>query len=261
MNNTVEVDLTASAAGGHLKANNGASAAMNGAKQCLNVYCHSNGYSANVQYATTPAWGGSFPDDKCSNCHGNSPGVNIAGSTAHSAHVVGIHYEDIFNGISKKLPRGGGDTVNAAHGRNNRSTTINCNICHSSTVSSFFNDKNSVCKDCHGGVAPLKGNASIADTSKHVNGSVDVNFINSTIATKAQVAQAAFAAYTAAGSGGWSRNKSIYKSYTSGYDVTKVALSASPAYSAAGCAVACHGNNAVLWTDTVTCTSCHTRLK
>jgi len=265
MNGSVETDLSANAAGGHLKALNGA-ASLNGSNQCLNVYCHSNGYKPGATYtfATTPSWGGTFAGtDRCAVCHGNSPNSGIVGSGAHTAHVVGIHYDDIFNGVSRKLPQGGGNLVNAAHGRNSRSTTINCNICHTDTVTSFFNDKGSACSGCHNGsTAPLMGNASIANTAKHVNGAVDVSFVAEKIATKAQVVQSAFAAYTAAGSGGWSRNNNIYKTYTSGYDVTKVALSASPAYSAAaGCAVSCHSNKIVKWNDTVTCNNCHTRLK
>jgi predicted CxxxxCH...CXXCH cytochrome family protein len=264
INGSVETDLTANAAGGHLKVLNGA-ASINGSKQCLNVYCHSNGYKPGASYTfvTTPVWGGTFgATNRCAVCHGNSPNVGIVGSSAHSAHVVGIHYDDIFNGVSKKLPQGGGNTVNAAHGRNNRSTTINCNICHAATVFSFANDEGSICSGCHNGsTAPLKGNAAIGDTAKHVNGKVDVSFINQKIATKAQVVNSAFGAYTASASGGWARNKNIYKTYTSGFDVTKLALSAAPAYSVAGCAVACHSNIPVLWTATVSCTSCHTRLK
>lgn len=272
MNNTIDVTLN-STHGGALKSKNNVADDISGYTRttgvsvtCAAAYCHSNGMATPTFYGASVDWyEASYVGDKCARCHGNSPNTGgKVGSSAHTAHLVGIHYEDIFNGASKKLPKSGGDLVNAAHGRNNRSTTINCNICHSLTVTSFFNDKNLTCSGCHNGTtAPFKGDAMIADTSKHVNGSVEVNFINQKIASKAQVAQAAFAAYTAAGSGGWSRNKNIYKTYTSGYDVTKAALSASPAYSAvAGCAVACHSNNAILWTDTaVTCTNCHTRLK
>jgi len=268
MNNTVEIDLTASASGGHMKNLNGAGATINGSKQCSNVYCHSNGYKPGASYtfATTPVWGATFTGDRCAACHGNSPDSVIAGSKAHSAHVVGIHYDDIFNGVSKKLPQSGTAAVNAAHGKNSRSTTINCNICHNATVTSSANDSNAWCSGCHNGTtAPLKNSGSlIADSSKHVNGSVDVVFINQTIATKAQVAGKAFVAYTAKASG-WSRrsNSMPFKTYTSSYDYTKSTLaSAASAYtSGAGCInVACHASITVKWTDTVTCVSCHTRL-
>lgn len=267
MNNSVDVDLTASASGGHLKAQNGSWSYT--AFQCNNVYCHSNGYKpgASFTFAQTPVWGGNFTGDRCAACHGNSPNSTIVGSAAHTAHVVGIHYDDIFNGVSKKLPFSGGSAVNAAHGRNNRSTTINCNICHAATMTTSANDGNTVCGGCHNvETAPLKNPANlISDTSKHVNGTVDVVFISQKIATKAQVANTAFAAYTANASG-WSRNSNSmnFKTYTSSYDYTKLTLSAaaSPYTTAAGCLnIACHASIPVKWTDTVTCTSCHTRLK
>lgn len=275
MNGTVDITLMTSnsGAGGNVPylrtRNTGAITDATGYTQgansvtCSLAYCHSNGM-ASPTFAASPDWFGTFAGDSCAMCHGNSPNTGgKIGSSAHSAHTVAIHASDIFNGVSRKLPIGGGNAVNAAHGRNNRSTTINCNICHAATVGTFANDKNSACSGCHdGSVAPLQGNAAIANTAKHINGSIDVSFINQKIATKAQVSQTAFAAYTAAGSGGWTRNKNIYKTYTSGYDVTKAALSASPSYTtAAGCAVACHSNIPVKWADTVTCTSCHTRLK
>jgi len=274
---SVEVDVTANAAGGHLKNLNGTGgtpATFNGSQQCLNVYCHSNGYKPGASYTfvTTPVWGATLTGDKCAACHGNSPNSVPAtqpGSSAHTAHVVGIHYNDIFNGVSKKLPQAGGLAVNAAHGRNNRSTTINCNMCHAITVTTFANDQNALCSGCHkigGSPAPLVGDASIAETSKHVNGTVDVSFINQKISTKAQVATSAFAGYTAANAGGWSRNSNSmkFKTYTSSYDVTKANLSAVASWSqASGCAnVACHANITIAWTATgVTCTNCHTRLK
>lgn len=268
LNGAIEVNLTASASGGHLKALNGAGATMNGSKQCLNVYCHSNGYSANTVFVTTPVWGGSIAGDKCAGCHGNSPNSVPAtqpGSSAHSAHVVGIHYDDIFNGVSRKLSNAGGASVNAAHGKNNRSTTINCNVCHAVTVTTSYNDKNTECSKCHGGSAPLVGSMSIADASRHINGRVDVDFINQKIATKAQVANTAFVAYTAKTSG-WARNSNgmKFKTYTSSYDYTKstLAAAASAYTTGAGCLnIACHASIPVKWTDTVTCTSCHTRLK
>jgi len=266
MDTFVDVDLVAAAAGGSIKFLNGAGAGINGSKQCSNVYCHSNGFKPGASYtfATTPAWGGAFAGDRCAACHGNSPNSSIVGSAAHSAHVVGVHVDDIFNGVSKKLPISGAAAVNAAHGRNNRSTTINCNVCHAATVSTFANDNNTACNSCHNGTyAPLKNSGNlIGNSANHVNGKVDITFINQKIATKAQVANSAFGAYTAAASGGWSRNRT-FKNLTSAYDVTKVALAAAASYSqAVGCQnVACHSNITVKWTDSVSCTSCHTRLK
>jgi predicted CxxxxCH...CXXCH cytochrome family protein len=282
INNVVEVDVTKDPAGGHLKNLNIAGATINGLK-CSNVYCHSNGYvSGTFKCATSLAWTDKFDNytgashnkkDKCSWCHGNSPNsspTTMPGSSAHTAHTVGIHYDDIYNGKSKKLPQGGGQNVNAAHGRDSRSTTINCNICHYATVSVNYNDRSSACVGCHNGSTAILKNlggllAPATNNINHVNGKVDVAFIGQKIATKAQVATSAFAAYTAAGSGGWSRNSRNlpFKTYTSSYDVTKANLSAVAGWSqASGCSnVACHANITVKWNDAVTCTSCHTRLK
>lgn len=271
MNSTVDITLN-STHGGVLKSKNNVTNDTTGYTQtagvsvtCAAAYCHSNGMATPTFYGASVNWyEGAYAGDKCARCHGNSPNTGgKVGSAAHSIHTVGIHYTDIFSGISKKLPQAGGSAVNAAHGRNNRSTTINCNICHATTVAAFANDSNSACIGCHdGNVAPLKGNAAIADKSKHVNGTVDISFVNQKIATKAQVANTAFNSYTAANAG-WSRNKNIYKTYTSGYDVTKNTLFAAASYSQAnGCLnVACHSGITVKWTDTITCTSCHTRLK
>jgi predicted CxxxxCH...CXXCH cytochrome family protein len=264
MNGSVDIDMAPAAAGGTLKVKNSAAWTYTG-QRCNNVFCHSNGYATTPVYAQTPLWNATIAGDKCAACHGNSPNTGITGSPAHTAHVVGIHYDDIFNGVSRKLPQGGGAAVNAAHGRDYRSTTINCNICHAATVTANYNDKGSACSGCHNGsTAPLKGDAVIADKSMHVNGVINVNFVNAKIATKAQVVNSAFAAYTSVNSGAWTRksNTMPFKTYTSGYDVTKAVLSASPAYTTvAGCAVACHSNIPVVWTGSVTCTSCHTRLK
>ena len=272
LNNSVEVELTASASGGHLKALNGDGATYS-SNQCSNVYCHSNGYKpgASFTFATTPAWGGSLPGDKCANCHGNSPNTAKPGSPAHTAHLVGIHYDNIYNGVTGKLPQGGDANINAAHGKDSRSTTINCNICHAVTMTTSANDENTLCAGCHNGTtAPLKNTVLsptglISNAAKHVNGSVDVVFIDQTIATKAQVANTAFAAYTANASG-WIRNSNgmPYKTYTSSYDYTKSTLlaGATPYTTANGCLnIACHASIPVKWTDTVSCNSCHIRLR
>jgi len=283
INNAVEVDLTKSVSGGHLRNLNLAGATINSGK-CSNVYCHSNGYvSAVFKCATSLAWTDKFDNytanskgrkDKCAWCHGNSPNtdsIKMPGSAAHTAHTVGIHYDDIFNGVSKKMIPAGGQNINAAHGRDNRSTTINCNICHYATITVSNNDRSSTCVGCHNGTtAPLKNPvgtvAPVTNNLSHVNGKVDVVFASQKLATKAQVAGSAFAGYTA-GTGGWSRHSNAmkFKTYTSSYDVTKNTLSsAAVAYTttANGCQnVACHANITVKWTDTVTCTSCHTRLK
>ena len=277
INNTVDLTLN-NTHGGPLKSKNDTATDNTGYIQnlgvlvtCAAAYCHSNGMTLPTYYGDTVNWyevEGAYSGDKCARCHGNSPNNGgKVGSSAHSAHVVGIHYDDIFNGVSKKLPQGGGNLINAAHGLENRSTTINCNICHAATMTTSANDGNTVCGGCHNvTTAPLKNPASlISDKSKHVNGTVDVVFISQKIATKAQVVDTAFAAYTAKTSG-WSRrsNSMKFKTYTSSYDYTKATLldAAAPYTTAAGCLnIACHASIPVKWTDTVTCTSCHTRLK
>jgi predicted CxxxxCH...CXXCH cytochrome family protein len=273
LNSSVDITLN-STHGGVLKSKNNVSDNTSGYTQtagvsvtCAAAYCHSNGMAPPTYYGAGVDWyEASYAGDKCARCHGNSPNTGgKVGSAAHGSHVIGIHVENIYNGVSGKLPIGGGDLVNAAHGRNNRSTTINCNICHAMTVNTFANDKNSACIGCHEGPAPAKGVASIADKTKHVNGSVEVSFISQPIATKAQVANTAFAAYTANASG-WKRNSNgmPYKTYTSSYDYTKSTLfaAATPYTTANGCLnIACHASIQVKWTDTVSCESCHTRLK
>ncbi|TWJ33014.1 CxxxxCH/CxxCH domain c-type cytochrome [Geobacter argillaceus] len=266
MNGTVDVVLTPIAGAGTLKnkntngTNNGV---YNGDKTCDVVYCHSDGKNPLVigTNGKSPVWTGSFTNaDRCANCHGNQPTT-----AAHSAHAVGIHYDNTFSGTSGKLakaPPYNQPTVNAAHGAGNRATTINCNICHNRTVSVSYNDKNSICVTCHNGTtATLRGNAEIADLSAHVNGSADVKFAAVNIATKAQLRNGSFDSYTAATAGGWSRNRG-YKNYTSSYDLAKTTLFGTASYSGGSCSnVACHAGQTVTWTSTtVTCDSCHTRL-
>jgi len=273
INNTIDITLN-NTHGGVLKSKNSVVDDSTGYTRnpgvsvtCAAAYCHSNGMATPTFYGASVDWyEASYSGDKCARCHGNSPNTGgRVGSASHGVHTVGIHFADIFNGVSRKLPQGGSQSINAAHGRNNRSTTINCNICHALTVNSFANDKNTACIGCHEGAAGPKGLASIADTSKHVNGTIDVSFIDQKIATKAQLANTAFVAYTAKSSG-WVRNSNgmKFKTYTSSYDYTKSTLSAAAsAYtSGAGCLnIACHSSITVKWSDTVTCTSCHTRLK
>ncbi len=260
MNGTVDVVLTPIVGAGTLKSKNLSTSVYNADKTCDQVYCHGDGKNALVIGANgkTPAWTGSFTNaDRCANCHGNQPTT-----AAHAAHAVGIHYDNTFSGTSGKLAKSGGQTVNAAHGAGNRATTINCNICHNTTVSVSYNDKNSICVACHNGTtAPLKGNAEIANLAAHVNGSIDVRFAAVNIATKAQLRNGSFDSYTAATAGGWSRNRG-YKNYTSSYDLAKTTLFGTASYSGGSCSnVACHANKPVSWTSTtVTCDSCHTRL-
>jgi predicted CxxxxCH...CXXCH cytochrome family protein len=259
-NGTVNVELNNNATlASVLRLKNGTGAQYNyTTHQCDNVYCHSDGFNAPAA-ANTPSWYGSFANtsDRCANCHGNSPTTG-----AHSAHVVGIHYDDIFNGTSGKLPAG--STGSSSHGVAAQATTLNCNICHSKTVVTSANDNNTVCKACHfagSSVASLKGGVYVNDLSFHVNGSVDVVLQNTPIYSKAQMRPASFANY----SGVWARNGGNYKNGAAAFDVSKQALV--PTMWSAGvpgqgsCSnIACHVGNTVKWNDTLTCESCHTKL-
>lgn len=239
--------------------------------KCQNVYCHSNGYASNPVYATTPDWyGGAFANEECDNCHGNSPNSNIVGSAAHSAHVVGIHYDGIYGGGTTGIVPAAGTTGLVGHGVavSGAVTTINCNVCHNNTVTSSANDLNLVCATCHGATkqfgATAHGNAAIANKAFHVNGRVDIAFVNQPVATRAQLRAASFATYTATG-GAWTRVNS-YKTSTS-YDQSKTNLYGTATFSGGSCSnVACHNSDvsmpAVNWYNDVgsECTLCHRKL-
>ena len=223
---------------------------------CNGLYCHSNGYN-NTGYAftTTPNWyGGSIAGDKCAGCHGNSPNSSIAGSSAHGAHVVGIHYNDVFSGSTGKASATGAAGSGAGHGDPATSTTINCNVCHSDTVTVNTNDSNTVCVTCHTGVGNTKGAVAIVATSiKHINGTPDVVFGGFPVLSKAQVRDDITT--VAELNTSWLRNS--YKTASS-----RDASRQIPSYTGGTCStVDCHNGNSVSWTATnVSCKSCHTSL-
>jgi predicted CxxxxCH...CXXCH cytochrome family protein len=263
LNGTVDVDMATTANSGTLKAKNpgGATYDMTTTKKCSNVYCHSNGYSAKAKFADTPAWTATFTGDKCAGCHGNSPGVfgQISGSRAHTVHEVGIHYENIFNGVKGRLPKADANrAINSAHGYN-RATVISCNICHNLTIADGRNALNPTCatNSCHG-TGGVQTAAAISNTSKHINGNIDVAFAPVVVKSKAQVRDISFSSYTA-GTNGWSRANG-YKNYTTSLDIAKSALSGT--YTPGGdCTNACHNNFAIKWVaPTGECNMCHTRL-
>lgn len=239
-----------------------------GSLTCKNVYCHTNGYQANMNWTnTTPPWNGSFANaDRCANCHGNSPSVGIAGSPAHVAHVVGIHADDIFKGSAGKLSagRGGtfGNTTSVSHGSATQATTLNCNICHNNTVTYAYNDKNSSCSttSCHAGGVKT---AQINNRAFHVNGSVDVALNNISVVSKAQLRTASFNDYTAA-SGYWTRNGGATPNYKNGaaaFDTAKQPLNTSTMWNAGTCSnIACHNGKQVNWNTTLSCEGCHSKL-
>jgi trimeric autotransporter adhesin len=228
---------------------------------CTNVYCHSNGYGDNRVYATTPNWyGGTFTGDRCAACHGNSPNTTIAGSSAHSIHVVGIHSLNVYNGVSGNLPTGG--SGNVGHGIASQSTTINCNTCHANTVSYSRNDSSIVCASCHNGQGHVM---TVVDKRNHVTGSVNVAFADAKVVSKAQLRPDSFVAYTSF----WTRNGGNFKNGVAAFDITKDTLKAKIndglgyGDGSNGCSnVACHLGTSVKWTDKPIsyCAICHTSL-
>ncbi|HEY3307581.1 MAG TPA: CxxxxCH/CxxCH domain-containing protein [Desulfuromonadaceae bacterium] len=294
MNGTINVTLSKTNPGaggmvGSLRSKNGATA--NGLNvvnsgtigttkvsvRCTATYCHSNGNTTNLIYATTPDWyGGTFTGDRCANCHGNSPNSTIAGSKSHynnrflgytsnaGGHQIGIHAMNIYSspgGLAKA-----GTTGDSSHGNAASSTTISCNICHYLTVTTARNDNNVVCKTCHyagNSVGALVGNpAAIADKSRHVNGNVDIAFKPTAIISKAQMRPASFA--SAPYSSVWKRNLGYKVSGSS--DSGKTTLNTATMWNSSTktCSnVACHNGQSVSWSDNngaTNCVSCHTAL-
>ena len=290
MNGAVNVTLKKDEAGiGVLRTKNSATAAgigvvnsgINGTTKtnvvCTAAYCHSNGNSAALVYASTPNWyGGSFTGDKCANCHGNAPNNTIAGSKSHynnkflgytstvGGHQIGIHAMKIYSspgGLAKA-----GTVGSSSHGNAGTSTTISCNICHYATVTTARNDSNAVCKTCHvsgNTVGAQFGNQiAIANMSKHVNGTVDIAFQPVNVLSKAQMRTASFnqSAYSSA----WKRNVGYKKN--GAYDSAKSALNTASMWdsSTKTCSnIACHNGQSVKWNDNngaTDCISCHTAL-
>ena len=232
---------------------------------CANIYCHSNGQTgAGLVYASIPNWyGGKFSTaDKCANCHGNSPT-----SGAHAAHAVGIHYDDLYNGVLGNYSAARTVGKPAGHGDPAQSTTMSCNICHNSTINVAYNANNGQCNSCHTvgtAATAAKGNfdAKITDRALHVNGKTDLNFVTTAINTKAQLRDTSFSSYTAAG-GFWNRSGG-YKAGAASFDTAKTNLNNSM-FSAGTCSnIACHNGKAVNWTSDVgaakDCTICHSKL-
>jgi predicted CxxxxCH...CXXCH cytochrome family protein len=208
---------------------------------CSASYCHSNGgVGGALIYANSPDWYAGHPaGDSCAMCHSNSPA-----SGAHAAHAVGIHYGQIYDG-SGALILGHGDPA--------QSTTINCDLCHSATVTNNANDNNATCASCH--ATDPKGTPAL-DKTRHLNGSVDVVFKGINLVTKAQVRPASFAKY----SGVWARTS--YKAGAGSFDTAKLSLSQG-GWDGNGknCSnVACHNAGMPNWNAKLSCVDCHSGL-
>ncbi len=271
-NGTIEIELYNVSSTG-FKANNPSTASRTGTganTQCSDVYCHSNGADgANRVYRQTPTWGSTFGANKCGQCHDNPP--QYAGQSHYVAsnfmgkeggHLVGIHFDNIYNGVAGSGLLTAGTGNNNSHGNSTYSTTISCYICHNGVVSSttidtyaLYNVASSAmkCSNCHtsGSTTPLQ-NGVIADRSLHVNATKNVAFVNAfTVKSKAQLRDGSMPAV-------WTR-VGTYK--TAGSYDTAIINSSDWNSGTKTCTTACHNNQPVTWGDTtVTCYSCHTSL-
>lgn len=237
-----------------LKARNAVNAAYDPAtKVCSGIYCHSNGTESGVASASTPSWGTTFTEmggDPCAKCHANSP----TGTPAHAAHVVGIHYGDIFSGTIAKAQAG--TSPESSHGNATTSTTINCNVCHYNTVQKSKNKNNPVCATCHNGDDPSTAlSRSDLDKRYHVAGGLPhISFTPSLILSKAQLRDNITT--VAELNASWSRVNG-YKRATA-RDISR----RTPVYTAGSCSsIDCHNGNAASWNSgSLSCKACHTAL-
>lgn len=224
---------------------------------CSAAYCHSNGGAGgSLFYTVSPDWYHPelYTGDRCAMCHGNSPATG-----AHQAHVVGVHYKQIFDGTGALLPAAGQPGTAAGHGDPNQSTTINCDLCHSASVTNNANDNHPACTSCHTGVgSPAKGTP-ILDKGMHLNGTVDIALKAVTLVSKAQVRPSAFSSYSAI----WTRNNGSYKTGVTSYDVGKLPLNAGIFNSGdKSCSnIACHNGGTPKWNGgALSCVDCHSAL-
>ena len=290
----VLVDVAKGDAGsvGTLRALNGVGAAYNPTtKVCSANYCHSNGGTGStggvaVTYFDSPAWNGTFSGDKCAMCHGNSPNNGKVGSPAHyntawlgtvsvGAHAVGIHSDNIYAGLNGAstyangfLAAGSG--IASSHGNTTTSTTMSCNICHASTMTTAANDHNTQCVSCHNGTtAGLKNPTGddmllIANPAMHVNGAVEVSFAMTGYKSKAQLVAKTFDLISTS----WTRTGGYKVNGGASYDLAKTVPAAGYNAADGSCSnIACHNNvgksvaNVIKWSDVngaTTCASCHT---
>lgn len=246
---------------------------------CETVYCHSNGRTVGTaeamkleDYRRTPNWYGlPYTGNKCAMCHDNPPsyagqshyvaesslGDNGVRPFAETGHMTGIHYMNTYVGNNKNGYLGYSSSGNKAHGNSALATTISCYICHSGIVSStkidtyaMYNTSSEFrCATCHKATSrtPLQA-GEITDTSRHINGTKDVEFAPITIKTKAQLSVAANAL-------SWSRNNG-YKADSS-FDSADLRVATWNPQNKS-CLTACHVNQLnITWGGQLKCVSCH----
>ncbi len=238
------------------------------ASTCTTSYCHSDG---NGSYTPSPNWNaGTFPADKCAGCHGNSPTSN-----AHQSHQVGIHFDTLYAGTSGLLATG--NTEPSAHGARwgdgttGTSTVISCHICHFDTINVWYNDQNPTCSavSCHDSAPRLKGDASVTDKRKHVDGNKDVAFQAIKVASKAQLRNDITTVPEVDANwerikpdGVWAAIVGLFYKENDSFDRAKNALDTATMFNGGTttCSnIACHNGFDVTWAvPTGDCSSCHT---
>ena len=276
MNNSVEIRLNNSDGGVLKSLNTGTASSSNTGVNltCSGVYCHSNGAdSEHRSYQTSPIWGGSFGANKCGSCHDNPPQYD--GQSHYTSdgfmgkeggHLVGIHFDNIYNGVTGTgLLTAGSTTTNSSHGNANVASTIGCNACHSGIVGStaidtyaLNNVSTSAMKcgntSCHSSTQQV---GAIIDKSLHVNGAKNV-VIAAAFSMKTKAQLRTNPSSTSASAEDWQRTNG-YKAVDS-YD-TGTINTADWNETEKTCTTACHIGNTVEWGDkNVSCNSCHTRL-
>ncbi len=222
-----------------------------GAQTCNNNACHTNGTggAANLTANWSTGWVADGDSDTCNNCHGNSPTSN-----AHQVHAVGIHAEDIYSGTTGLLSTA---TATKSHGDPVTSTTINCNLCHSQTVTMARNKFGSECVSCHS--ADAAGTVmGVADKSKHVDGSKQVVFAMTSFKSKAQLRDDITTVPEL--DNNWTRTDG----YKAAASFDQVKLTTTPVYASGPktCStVDCHNGITATWAAPANnCMACHTSL-
>ncbi len=232
-----------------------ASPAFNLDKTCSGIYCHSDG--VDVAAGTSPVWTGTFTNpngDYCQNCHGNQPTTS-----SHAKHVVGIHFDDIYDGATGLLADA--NATNAGHGDVTTALTINCNMCHASTLNQWRNSNNTACVACHSAETADAITATDVDLKRsfHVNGIKDVVFAPvDPVRSKAQIRELTPGEPEL--DNNWQRVGG-YKVDSTSHDETKNANPLVGIWDGANCTVACHNGNVATWGMTnISCNACHTQL-
>jgi len=256
INGVVNVDVSKTA-NGSLRDQNAAGAGYAG-QACSQVYCHSDGDNKGggvYGWNDSPDWKTGTVSGACNDCHGNNPTTN-----AHEVHQIGIHPGDTFTGSNGLMvvPNSGTTLPTQVDHGTATLTTLNCNICHNSTVTVAYNDAGSACASCHVS-GPVNNMMVDAGSTTHINGQPDIQFADIQLKIKSQLR--GDIATVAEINSYWSRNS--YKAGEgSSVDTSKTTLATTANWDGTTCTtVSCHNGNPVNWgTVTGNCALCHTQL-